>query len=200
MRPYTPDGATPASTARLVRRELHSSRAVASTITAGVLVLVCLVLLLEAVLLAVGEEHFLLDLDAAAPWIGSLPVGAPASLLGAASALLCVLGVFLLVLALLPGRRARYTLPDERAAVVVDAEVVASSLARRARTAAGVAPEQVLVTVARSSVSVQIRPTSGLPVDADAVRAAVADDLQRSSISPQPRIFVRVADSGVIGQ
>lgn len=195
-----PDGATPASTARLVRRELHSSRAVASTITAAVLVLVCLVLLLEVVLRAVNEDHFVLDLEAAAAWAGALPAGIPASLLGAGSALLGVLGVLLLVLALLPGRRARYTLPDERAAVVVDAEVVASSLARRARMAAGVAPEQVLVTVARSSVMVQIRPTSGLPVDADAVRAAVADDLQRSSIAPEPRILVRVADSGVIGQ
>lgn len=194
------DRSTAAGTARLVRREMHSSRAVPSVVTAVVLVLVCLVLLFEAVLQAVGDRPFLVDLDAAAAWVGAVPAGVPASLLGACSFLLLVLGLLLLLLALLPGRRARYTIPNGRAAVVVDAEVVASSLARRARAAAGVAPEQVLVTVGRSSVTVQIRPTSGMPVDADAVRAAVADDLRRSGVEPAPRISVVVADTGVIGQ
>ena len=194
------DRATSASTARLVRRELYSSRALPSVVTAAVLIAGCLVLLFEAVLKAVGDRPFLLDVEAVAAWLGTLPGGVPASLLGAGSVLLVVLGALLLLLALLPGRRARYTIPNERAAVVVDAEVVASSLARRARVAAGVAPEQVLVTVGRGSVTVQIRPTSGTPVDADAVRAAVADDLRRSSIEPEPRIAVVVAESGVIGQ
>jgi hypothetical protein len=194
------DRTTASSTARLVRRELHSSRAVPSVITAVVLILGCLVLLFEAVLHAVGDEPFLVDLEGAAAWIGALPGNVPASLLGAGAVLLVVLGLLLLLLAILPGRRARYTIPDARAAVVVDAEVVASSLARRARVAAGVAPEQVLVTVGRTSVTVQIRPTSGVPVDADAVRRAVADDLRRSSIAPEPAISVVVAESGVIGQ
>ncbi|MHA7218994.1 DUF6286 domain-containing protein [Arthrobacter sp. MDT1-48-3] len=194
------DRSTPASTARLVRRELHSSRAIASVGTAVLLIVALLVLLFEALLKAVGDEPFLVDLEAAAAWVGTLPGAAPASLLGAGSALLLVLGALLLLLAVLPGRRLRYTIPNERAAVVVDAEVVASSLARRARMAAGVAPEQVLVTVGRTTVTVQVRPTSGVPVDADAVRVAVADDLRRSSVVPEPRITVIVAESGVIGQ
>ena len=194
------DPVAPADTGRLVRRELHSSRATASVLTAVLLILACLVLLFEVLLETVGDEPFLLDLDAAAALLGDLPGSVPAPLLGAASVLLLVVGALLLLLALLPGRRARYTIPDRRAAVVVDAEVVASSLAARARAAAGVATEQVLVTVSRRSVAVQIRPTSGMPVDADAVRAAVADDLERSSVSPVPRISVRVAESGVIGQ
>jgi hypothetical protein len=195
-----PDRSTPASTARLVRRELYSSRAVASVATGILLITACVLLLFEVVLKSVGDEPFLLDVEAAAAWLGALPGGVPASLLGAGSFLLLVLGTLLLLLAVLPGRRARYTIPDERAAVVVDAEVVASSLARRARIAAGVAPEQVLVTIGRTSVSVRIRPTSGVPVDADAVRAAVADDLRRSSVEPEPRITLVVAASGVIGQ
>ncbi|MFC3298118.1 hypothetical protein FJV46_09185 [Arthrobacter agilis] len=194
------DRSSPAVTARIVRRELHSSRAVPSVMTAIVLVVAHLVLLFEAVLRAVGDRPFLVDLEATAAWIGALPAGVPPTLLGTGALLLVVLGVLLLLLAVLPGRRARYTIPNPRAAVVVDAEVVASSLARRARVAAGVAPEQVLVTVGRSSVTVQIRPTSGVPVDADAVRAAVADDLRRSSVEPAPRISVVVAESGVIGQ
>ncbi|WP_394251104.1 DUF6286 domain-containing protein [Arthrobacter pityocampae] len=194
------DRSTPSSTARLVRRELHSSRAAASVVTAAVLIVGCLVLLFEAVLQAVGDEPFLLDLDAVAAWLGALPAGVPASLLGAGSVLLLVVGLLLVLLAVLPGRRARYAIPDGRAAVVVDAEVVASSLARRARIAAGVGAEQVLVTVGRTSVRVQVRPTSGIPVDADAVRTAVADDLHRSGVTPEPRIAVVVTDSGVIGQ
>ncbi|BBE21458.1 hypothetical protein MN0502_03410 [Arthrobacter sp. MN05-02] len=200
MRADPLDRSTPASTARLVRRELHSSRAVASVVTAVLLIVALLVLLFEALLKAVGDEPFLVDLEAAAARVGVLPGAAPASLLGAGSALLLVLGTLLLLLAVLPGRRPRYTIPNERAAVVVDAEVVASSLARRARTAAGVGPEQVLVTVGRTTVTVQVRPTSGVPVDADAVRVAVADDLRRSSVAPEPRITVVVAESGVIGQ
>jgi len=195
-----PDRSTPSTTARLVRRELHSSRAVASVATAVLLIAGCLALLFEAVLKAVGDEPFLLDLDGAAAWFGALPDGVPASLLGAGSVLLLVAGSLLVLLAVLPGRLARFAIPDGRAAVVVDAEVVASSLARRARVAAGVAPEQVVVTVGRNSVMVQIRPTSGMPIDADAVRVAVADDLRRSGVEPAPRIAVRVADSGVIGQ
>ncbi|WP_434995723.1 DUF6286 domain-containing protein [Arthrobacter sp. Ld5] len=195
-----PDLSTPSGTARLVRREMHSSRAVASVVTAVPLIGGCLVLLLEAVLRAVGDEPFLLDLDAAAARIGALPGGVPASLLGAGSVLLLVVGALLLLLAVLPGRRSRYAIPDDRAAVVVDAEVVASSLARRARIAAGVGPEQVLVTVGRTAVRVQVRPTSGIPVDADAVRTAVADDLHRSGVTPEPRIAVVVTDTGVIGQ
>jgi hypothetical protein len=194
------DRSTPASTARLVRRELYSSRAVASVVTGALLIVACLVLLFEAILKGVGDKPFLIDVEAAAARIGALPGAVPASLLGTGSVLLLVLGALLLLLAVLPGRRARYTIPDGRAAVVVDAEVVASSLARRARVAAGVAPEQVLVTISRASVQVQVRPTSGVPVDADAVRTAVADDLRLSSIEPAPRITVVVAESGVIGQ
>ncbi len=194
------DRSSPVTTARLVRRELHSSRAIASVATSVLLILGCLVLLFEVVLKAVGDAPFLVDLEEAAAWIGGLPGGAPPSLLGAGSVLLAVVGALLLLLAVLPGRRARYTIPNERAAVVVDAEVVASSLARRARAAAGVAPEQVLVTVGRSSVEVRVQPTSGIPVDSEAVRAAVADDLRRAGVEPSPRITVVVSPTGVIGQ
>lgn len=200
MSPDQLDRSTPEATSRFVRRELHSSRAVASVVTGVLLISGCLLLLFEAVLRAVGDEPFLLDVEAAVALLGRLPDGVPPSLLVAASLLLLALGAVLVLLAVLPGRRARYAVPNERAAVVVDAEVVASSLARRARVAAGVAPEQVLVTVGRRTVRVQVRPTSGIPVDADAVRAAVADDLGRLGVEPAPRITVLVADTGVVGQ
>ncbi len=109
-------------------------------------------------------------------------------------------GLVLFLLAVLPGRRIRYVIPSERAAVVVDAEVLASSLARRARLAAGVAPEQVVVTVSRRTADVQVRPTSGVPVHGASVQAAVEDDLQRAFLEPLPVVRVQIAPSGVIGQ
>nr|WP_231713400.1 DUF6286 domain-containing protein [Arthrobacter sp. zg-Y769] len=109
-------------------------------------------------------------------------------------------GLLFFLPAVLPGRRARYALPNPRAAVVVDGEVLAASLARCARMRADVTPQQVLVTVGRTLVEVQIRPTSGTPVDADAVRGAVEDELLLTKLDPQPAVRVRVAEAGVIGQ
>jgi hypothetical protein len=187
-------------TSELIRRETHSSRAVPATIVAVLIILVCLYLMLEAALNALGQDPWLLGPEAAAGWIGSLPAGVPPSVLAAAGALLFLVGLFFFLAAVLPGRRARLSIPNERAAVVVDAEVLASSLARRARVAAGVAPEQVLVTIGRRLVDVQVRPTSGIPVNEAAVREAVEDELRRTAVAPVPEVHVIVAQSGVIGQ
>ncbi|WP_216698712.1 DUF6286 domain-containing protein, partial [Arthrobacter sp. H41] len=128
------------------------------------------------------------------------PAGAEPAALGMGSLLLFAVGLALFLLAVLPGRRIRYVVPSGRAAVVVDAEVLASALARRARQAAGVAPEQVMVTVGRKTADIQVRPTSGIPVDAAGVQSAVEDDLRHASVEPLPVVRVRIAPSGVIGQ
>lgn len=189
-----------AVTPRILRRELHASRAVPAVLTAAVVVLVSALLFLEAVLKAVGDPPFLLDFERAAAWLGRLPTGAEPAALGVGSLLLFAVGLALFLLAVLPGRRIRYVVPSGRAAVVVDAEVLASALAKRARQAAGVAPEQVMVTVGRRTADVQVRPTSGIPVDAAGVQAAVEDDLRHASVKPLPVVRVRIAPSGVIGQ
>ena len=84
-------------------------------------------------------------------------------------------------------------------AVVVDDEVIASSLARRARLAANVTPEQVMVVVSRRQVMVNVRPTSGVPVNQDAVLAAVRSEVDAMALDPAPEVRVNVATSGVIG-
>lgn len=191
---------TTRSTSEVIRREMHSSRAVPATIAAVLIILVCLYAMLEAALKALGQEPWLFGPEAVAGWVGSLPDGVSASVLAAAGALLFLIGLFFFLAAVLPGRRARLSIPNERAAVVVDAEVLASSLARRARVEAGVAPEQVLVTIGRRLVDVQVRPTSGIPVNDRAVQAAVEDELRRTAVEPVPEVRVIVAESGVIGQ
>lgn len=187
-------------TSHVIRREMHSSRAVPATVVAALVTLACLYGMLEAALKALGQDAWLVAPEEAAAWVGSLPGGIAPSLLGAAGALLFLVGLIFLLTAVLPGRRARLSIPNERAAVVVDAEVLASSLARRARGAAGVTPEQVLVTIGRRLVEVQVRPTSGIPVDHQAVQAAVEDELNRTAVDPVPQVRVAVAPSGVIGQ
>ena len=84
-------------------------------------------------------------------------------------------------------------------AVVVDDEVIASALARRARLAANVTPEQVMVVVSRRQVIVNVRPTSGVPVDGGAVRAAVDSELGEMALLPVPEVRINLASAGVIG-
>ncbi|MFP5316127.1 MAG: DUF6286 domain-containing protein [Actinomycetes bacterium] len=187
-------------TSDVIRRETHSSRAVPSIVLAILVIPGCLYLMLEAALKALGQEPWLISPEQAAGWVGSLPEGAPPTVLSAAGALIFLVGLFFFLAAILPGRRARLSIPNARAAVVVDAEVLASSLARRARVAAGVAPEQVLVTIGRRFVEVQVRPTSGIPVSEQSVQAAVEDELRRTAVDPVPEVRVAVAQSGVIGQ
>jgi hypothetical protein len=193
-------GAVDEVTARALRRELHASRAVPSVITGVVVAAACLLLFLEAVLKAVGDRPFLVDPGEAAGWLGRLPAGVPPSILVPAGLLVFVIGCVLFLAAVLPGRRARYAMPGVRTAVVVDAEILASALARRARLTAGVGPEQVLVTVGRRLVEVSVRPTSGIPVDAAEVREAVDDELRGTIAEPFPAVRVTIAPSGVIGQ
>ncbi|NJC20926.1 hypothetical protein BJ994_000002 [Arthrobacter pigmenti] len=187
-------------TSHIIRREMHSSRAVPSIIVAALLILLCLYVMLEAALKALGQDPWLIGPEQAAAWVGSLPGGVAPSFLGAAGALVFLMGLIFFLSAVLPGRRAKLSIPNERAAVVVEAEVLASSLARRARVAAGVTPEQVLVTIGRRVVEVQVRPTSGIPVDEQAVQSAVEDELRRTAVEPVPDVRVAVAPSGVIGQ
>jgi hypothetical protein len=83
--------------------------------------------------------------------------------------------------------------------VVVDDEVVASSIARRARLAANVTPDQVMVVVSQRQVLVNVRPTSGVPVDPDRVLEAVRDELDQMLLEPAPVPRINVTPSGVIG-
>lgn len=187
-------------TSEIIRRETHSSRAVPATILAVLVILASLYLMLETALKALGQDPWLLAPEDAAGWVGSLPAGISPSVLAAAGALVFLLGLFFFLAAVLPGRKARLSIPNKRAAVVVDAEVLASSLARRARVAAGVTPDQVLVTIGRRLVEVQVRPTSGIPVSGQVVQTAVEDELRRTAVDPVPEVRVAVAESGVIGQ
>jgi hypothetical protein len=184
---------------RILDRETRSSRAAVSGIAAVVVIILCGYGLLEAAVRAIGQPPWLIDPQTAAERIIALPQGMPPLLLGVIGAVTAMAGLFFFLNAVLPGRRARHLLPDRRAGVVVDDEVIASALARRARLAANVTQEQVMVIVAQRQVTVNVRPTSGVPVSENAVLAAVLDELREMAPEPMPEVRVNVAASGVIG-
>ena len=187
---------------RVVYRETHSTRA-AVAIAAAVLVTVFAAYgLLEAAVHAIGQPAWLIEPQVAAQRIVALPAGITPLLLGAIGAVVAMVGLVFLLNGILPGRRARHLLSSHaagRPAVVVDDEVIASSLARRARLAANVTPEQVMVVVSQRQVLVNVRPTSGVPVDEGTVLAAIQDELDQMALDPSPAARVNVAPSGVVG-
>lgn len=182
------------------RRQTHSARSFASVVAAVLVAVICLYFMFEAALKSIGQEAWIKSPGQWWSWAATLPGEANPGLVGAGSLVLLLLGLFFVLQGLLPGRKARRAIENDRAVVIIDHEVLASTLARRARTEANVSPEQVMVAVAHSHVNVQIRPTSGIPVDADAIRAAVADELTENLIDPVPPVTVHIADTGVVGQ
>lgn len=186
---------------RVIRRETHSSRAVVATAAAVLVLSLAGYGLLEAGVHAIGEPAWLIDPRAAGHQLVQLPAGVPKALLAALGAVLAMLGLVFLLNGILPGRRARHVVrgPGTGSAVVVDDEVIASALARRARLAANVTPDQVMVVVSQRQVVVNVRPTSGVPVDQEVVLAAVQDELDQMALEPAPAARINVASSGVIG-
>jgi hypothetical protein len=187
---------------RILHRETRSSRAVVATAAAALVIVLASYGLLEAAVHAIGQPAWLIEPQVAAERLVALPAGISPLLLGAIGAVLAMVGLVFFLNGIWPGRRARHLLGRRSAAgpaVVVDDEVIASALARRARLAANVTPEQVMVVVSQRQVAVNVRPTSGVPVDEDAVLAAVHSELGAMSLEPEPAVHVNVAPSGVIG-
>ncbi|KRE53228.1 hypothetical protein ASG92_06730 [Arthrobacter sp. Soil736] len=194
-----PAHAAPFDMKRVLRRETHSSRAAAAGLAAALVVLLCLYALLESGVRAIGQPPWLIDPHTAADRIVALPGGMPPLLLGVTGAVTAAAGLFFFLSAVLPGRRARHLLEDPRIAVVVDDEIIASALARRARLAANVTQEQVMVVVSQRQAVVNVRPTSGVPVSENAIREAVEDELRSMAPVPMPQVRINLAMSGVIG-
>ncbi|MGM9472905.1 hypothetical protein ACS5PJ_12970 [Pseudarthrobacter sp. YS3] len=186
---------------RILYRETHSSRAAVATVAAVLVMAAAAYGLLESGVHAIGQPAWLIEPQLAAERIVALPAGIPPLLLGASGAVVAMAGLFFLLNAVLPGRRARHVLDGmgTSAAVVVDDEVIASALARSARLAANVTPEQVMVVVSQRQVIVNVRPTSGVPVAETAVLAAVQEEVREMSLFPLPEVRVNIATAGVIG-
>lgn len=185
---------------RLERRETHSSRAVASIVTALLLAAAFLWLAVELVLALLGTDPLIVRPGAMAQWLVHVPdTTLPAGLI-AAGGFLALLGILFPAIAVRGGRRSRRTLKSDQAAVVVDDDVIAAAVSRRARLAGNLAPGQVTTTVGNGSVQVLVRPTSGLPADRTAIQQAVEDELAGYGLGRRLSPKVRISTEGALGQ
>lgn len=184
---------------RLARRELHSPRSTAAIILAVLLVLVAVWIAVETLLALIGLRPLLVAPGGIPSAAASLPTTQPV-LLGAAGAIVLVLGIWLVGIAIGPGRRHRHLLATERVLAVVDDEVIASALAQRASTTASTHPDATSVAVGRRTAAVRITPASGIAVDRDEVNRSVADELDVYGLQPSVRAATSIRADGKVGQ
>jgi len=188
----------PYSYRRILRRETHSSRAVPAITVAVAVILLCAYAGTEIVLMMLNRRALLAapqDMLTTLGTLGSAPVAAPVTI----GILLMLAGILLLIGALTPGRRARHQIPSGRAAVVVDNEVIASALARQAAHAGNANPDNTVVSVSAHRAIVHLTPTSGTPVQSDAIKEAVQQQLAAFELYPPVRASVVIAAAGKVG-
>lgn len=183
---------------RIVRRETHSPRSTAAVIVALCVALVVAWVATESVLSLLGLRPLLLAPRGMLSAVAGFPGASQAPLI-AVAVVAGLVGVLLLAVALLPGRRARRPLEAEHAIVVADDTMLASALARAAARTAAVSPDAVSVALGRRSATVRIVPVSGTRVDRDAVREAVSAEFAQAAPARPARVSVLVSAAGKVG-
>jgi hypothetical protein len=184
---------------RIVRRETHSPRSALAIGTAILLALVCAYAVAEFLLHFLGQPPLVVaPADMLTALVG-LPAAVAVPLLVLAGSVLALIGLILIVAALAPGRLARHVLDTERAATVVDNEVIASALARTAARVANISPDSVRATVSHTKAEVRVTPSTGLPIDPHAVSEAIDDQLAASPLRPRLRARVVIERHGKVG-
>lgn len=181
-------------------RELTSNRSPAAIVAATLTILLCGYALFEALLMALDQDPLVATPETWWHWIATLPESANPYLLAGGGLALIALGLTLCVQGIREGRLARHSIRCEDAVLIVDDQVIAAALARRARLEATVGQGQVLVVIHGDHIEVQIRPTSGTPINREAVVASLEDELRINMIEPEPQVKVHISASGVIGQ
>jgi len=185
---------------RIIRRETHSSRARLSVVVALLALCVFAWLATESVLSLLGQNALLVSPGRLAAQVVGLPQAVLPGALAAAGVAAALLGLLILLTALKGGRRSRRSMGSERIALVVDDSAIAAAVSRKVRLAANLAPEQVTTTVGKRSLSVLVRPTSGVAVDRDALTAAVGNEVSSYGLTRTLRTDVRVSTEGVTGR
>jgi len=177
---------------RVVRRETHSPRTVATFVAVILLILALVYIGLEIVLSLAAQPALLLGPAAAGGWLIGLPTAQPAGLVIAGSAVLALLGVIFVWLAVTPGRLSKHTLDAGDRAVVVDNGVIASALAQHLSEETGLARENITVGVGHRSVDVTVRPGAGIPLDKSMVQSAAELELETYRLTRRVRTRVRI--------
>lgn len=184
--------------ARIARRETHSPRSTAAVAAAIVLIAAVVWLALESALSLLHARPLLAAPRAMLTTVARAPeAGAPVLILTAV--VTGAAGIWLLALAVLPGRRPRRRVDAERVTIVADDEMVASALARRAARTASVGPDAVTVSLGRRDGVVRVVPVSGLPVRREEVGRAVAEEYDAIRCGAPLHWNVIVSPTGKVG-
>ncbi|NRD26257.1 hypothetical protein [Frigoribacterium sp. VKM Ac-2836] len=182
---------------RILRREQHSSRSGSAVVVLVLLTLVVGYVGVEAVYASLGRRALLFSpVDVLATLTSSVDGGGTSGLVLGAGVGAVVVGLVLIALAVTAGRRGRHTIDDDRLAVVVDDRVIASSLARVARTSGRLSDQQVSAWVSRHRAQIDLIPASGLAVDERAVETSARAELESIAYRPALAARVRTADRG----
>ncbi|MGY2900211.1 hypothetical protein ACVKXF_002866 [Curtobacterium sp. PvP017] len=182
---------------RIRRRSVHRSRSTAVAVALVVLALFAAWIGTESVLRAIGRPPLLADPQTAVD-AALQPDAAFVTIAEVIAVVLVVLGVVLIVLALKPGRQHRSVVQHDRGAVVIDTRIVASTAANAAGTAAGVPEGNASATARGRRTEVRIVPVTGIPVDEQAVQAAVRDRLSGLDERFGQNIRVRIDEKGTL--
>lgn len=178
---------------RLLRRELRASRTVPAVVVA-VALLTATVAIAAAWAWTAGSPRAGAAVGDAVPFVRSAweePAVRAAVALAAA-----VVGVILVALALVPGRRARHGRAAGRVELVVDDGLLADAAAHAVGERCALPRSQVSVTVTGRLARVRIRPISGVPVDEAAAADAARRELERLGFTLRP--IVTVSSKGVL--
>ncbi|PRB37036.1 hypothetical protein CQ020_21555 [Arthrobacter sp. MYb23] len=185
---------------RMIRRDTHSSRSVPSVVVASILLVTFLWLALESVLWLLKDQPLLASPAQLRQWLLDLPANTIPAGMTAAGVGLGILGLLIIGIAVGKGRRPRRALASDRTATVVDDDVIAAAVSSKARLAAGLAPGQVTTTVGGRSVRVQVRPTSGVPLNLESIKTALDGELATYALDRPVKRNVRVLNEGAVGQ
>lgn len=184
--------------ARIIRRETHSPRSLLAITLAILLIILIAWTGTEIVRTLWGLPALLVaPADMFASTLGL--IDAPAGAVVTAGIIGAVIGLILIIASLSPGRRARHVLDTERAATVVDNEVIASALARHAAHAGNLDPDNATVSVSHRHAEVHLTPTSGVPVDREQVTEAVTEQLQSYGLRPTVHARVQIEEKAKVG-
>lgn len=176
---------------RVVRRETHSPRTVATVIVLALVAVAAICMCVEIVLHLLGVGPLLVAPGAALTWVQEVPER-PQGLVVAGGLLAALAGVMLVWFALGAGRRPKHELGSSSQAVIVDNGVIASSVAERVRRELDLSKGAVVAGVGHRSADVTVRPEPGQPVDKLYVRAVAESELAGYELSPRVKVRARV--------
>lgn len=176
---------------RVVRRETHSPRTVATVIVLILLAAGAVVLAFEIVRHLSGLSPWLFNPGAAATWLADLP-DAPQAAVVAGGLAVAAAGLLILWFAVAPGRRPKHQLGAFTHPVLTDNGVIASALAEDLRRELDLARDGVVVGISHRTADVTVRPEPGQLLEAARVRALAEQSLSGYSLLPAVTVRVRV--------